>query len=130
MASAWLLHLVACFFAAMGLVALTSPETVLSFFGTKVLTRDGRSEVRAVYGGYGVGIAVLLFGATGLIGGADSLLASTCVQSGVFVTVAVSMMGMALGRIVSAVVDGKPGPYVWLFFFVELALAAALLMQL
>lgn len=108
---------VACFFAGMGLVALLRPERVLAFFGTQALTRDGRNEVRAVYGGFGLAIAALL--------GASFLQPE--LRGGILLTVAVALLGMAGGRLVSTVVDGPPGLFPWLFLGVEIALAALLL---
>jgi hypothetical protein len=112
-----LVMLVAAFFASMGLVALLRPARVLSFFGTPELTRDGRNEVRAVYGGFGLAVAGLLL-ATFFIPG---------LRHGVIVTVAVSLVGMAMGRLVAAVIDGWPGFYPSLFLGVELLLAGMLL---
>lgn len=108
---------VAVFFSGMGLVALLRPERVLAFFGTHQLTRDGRNEVRAVYGGFGLAIAALL--------GASFHLPEH--RSGVLITVAVALLGMAAGRLIAAALDGPPGFFPWLFFGVEIALAALLL---
>ena len=111
---------VAGFFAAMGGFALLWPERVVAFFRTDGLTVDGRNEVRAVYGGFGVAVAGLL--ALGLRRpewGAGAVLA-----------VAVALLGMAAGRIVSRVVDGSAGPWPWVFFGVEVSLAGLLLVGL
>ena len=53
---------VAVFFLGMGIVALWRPALILGLFGTAVTTSEGRNEVRAVYGGYGVAMGVLLAG--------------------------------------------------------------------
>lgn len=108
---------VAVFFAGMGLVALARPEQVLAFFGTPSLSRDGRNEVRAVYGGFGLAVVSLLLVA----------LEQPALRPGVLLTVALALVGMAAGRLISALIDGLPGFYPCLFFAVELALAAALL---
>lgn len=113
-----LVYLVAAFFAGMGLVALLQPERVLAFFGTRSLTRDGRNEVRAVYGGFGLAIAILLLGTL-------SFLAS--LRDGILVTIAVALLGMAIGRLVSVAIDGSPGRFVWLILAAELIMAAMLL---
>lgn len=113
-----LVYLVAAFFAGMGLVALLQPERVLAFFGTRSLTRDGRNEVRAVYGGFGLAIAILLLGTLSFL---------SSLRDGILFTVAVALLGMAAGRLISAAIDGNPGRYVWIFFAVELVLAAMLL---
>ena len=52
-----LVLLVAAGFALMGLGALVRPRMVLDQFGVDVGTADGRNEVRAVYGGFGVAVA-------------------------------------------------------------------------
>ena len=111
---------VAAFFFMMGLVALSRPEQVLALFGTASLTRDGRNEVRAVYGGFGVSVAVLLLSTLWLPG----------LRPGVLVAVAVALAGMAGGRLVSAVVDGSPGRTPWILVGVEIGLAAALVIAL
>jgi len=108
---------VAVFFVGMGAVALVRPAFVVGLCGTERLTRDGRSEVRAVYGGFGVAVGALLF----------LTFEEPAVRDGALLAVALSLGGMAAGRVVSALVDGLPGRHPWLFFVVELALTAALL---
>jgi hypothetical protein len=107
---------VAAFFFIMGAVAVARPERVVAYFGTTALTLDGRNEVRAVYGGFGIAIGVLLLAATTL----------PSLAHGILVSVSIALAGMALGRLASAAIDGSPGLYPWLFFTVELVLAAAL----
>lgn len=116
--SSILICLVAAFFAGMGLVALLRPERVLAIFGTRNLSRDGRNEVRAVYGGFGLVIAGLLFGTLSFL---------TPLRDGILLTVAISLLGMAAGRLVSTIIDGSPGRQVWLIFAGELLMAAMLL---
>ncbi len=111
---------VAGFFLAMGVVALWRPERVAGGFGTPSLTRDGRNEVRAVYGGFGVAVALLLVASAWL----------PALRAGVLAAVAVALGGMALGRLVSAWVDGPPGWIPWLFGALELVLAAALVLAM
>jgi hypothetical protein len=111
---------VAAFFFTMGALALVRPEQVVAYFGTSSLTRDGRSEVRAVYGGFGVAISLLLLATLWL----------SEIRAGIFVAVAAALVGMALGRLVSLVVDGSPGFFPWLFLGVELFLAGALILAL
>jgi len=88
--------LVAAAFAAMGLMALTRPESILAYFGTRGLSRDGRNEVRAVYGGFGLAIAALL--------GVAQFHAA--IRTGALLAVAVALLGMAAGRVLSALIDG------------------------
>lgn len=115
-----LVVLVAAFFAAMGLVALAWPTRVLAYFGTRELTRDGRNEVRAVYGGFGLAIAGLLLASFGLPG----------IRNGILTTIAVALLGMAGGRLIATLLDGPPGFYPWLFFSVEIVLASLLIASL
>jgi hypothetical protein len=109
---------VAVFFVLMGLVGLLSPERIQAPFGTTVVSPDGRSEVRAVYGGFGVAIGALLFVAA----------STPALRGGVFTTVAVALIGMAAGRIVSALVE-RPARFYpcWFYCGVEAAMAAVLL---
>jgi hypothetical protein len=101
-------------FASMGLVALVRPAFIWAPFGVEPTTPESRSEVRAVYGGFGLAIAVLLVLTDD----------SADVRDGVLVAVAVSLFGMATGRLVSALVEPRallraPG----LFLLVEVGAA-------
>jgi hypothetical protein len=113
----FLIAVVATFFLLMGLVALAAPARVLAPFGVNVTTVDGRNEVRAVYGGFGVTVSALLIGAR----------TRPALRGGVLVAVATALAGMAAGRVIGAVVDEPPGPLPWLFCAVELVLAAMLI---
>jgi hypothetical protein len=113
----WAIYAVATFFLLMGIYALAWPEGVLRLFGTPSLTSDGRSEVRAVYGGFGIAIAAVL-----VLG-----LCSPEIARGIYLTVAMALGGMAVGRVVSRGIDGEAGPYPRLFLVVEVVLAAVLL---
>ena len=87
-------------------------------FGVTPETPTSRSEIRAVYGGFGLAIAAVLAYAD--FRGGD-------VQKGILITVGVALAGMALGRIVSAVVDDRTPFYPnWFYCLVEAAAAAAL----
>jgi hypothetical protein len=107
---------VAGFFLAMGLYALAVPGRVLAVFGVEVATVDGRNEVRAVYGGFGVAMSVLLLAA----------LRAPAIRDGVLVCLGAALAGMASGRLVGAVVDRPPGFLPWFFLAVEALLAAGL----
>jgi len=50
----------ALFFFGMGAVALVRPERIVALFGTPRPTLDGRDDIRALYGGFGIAICVLL----------------------------------------------------------------------
>jgi len=108
---------VAGFFAVMGVVALARPGFVVGLFGAPAPTRDGRNEVRAVYGGFGLAVAAILVVA----------LREPALRQGVLVCVAAALAGMAAGRVVSFAIDRGAGRMPLLFGAVELALAGMLL---
>jgi hypothetical protein len=106
---------VAIGFAGMGVAALVRPAFIWAPFGVEPSTPEARSEVRAVYGGFGIAIAALLVLTDDSAG----------LRGGVLVAVAVSLLGMATGRVVSALVEPRtllrsPG----FFLLVEVGLAA------
>jgi len=107
------------FFFGMGISALISPKSVISFVSLVPTTVDARNEVRAVYGGFGIAISLLLVFAT----------FSADIRSGVLVSVAVSLIGMALGRVISILIE-KPGIWPVIFIFMESFLAGLLLWSL
>jgi hypothetical protein len=110
---------VAAFFAVMGLYALAVPRNVLGIFDVSVESPDGRNEVRAVYGGFGVAISVLLGAAAAGTGG---------VREGILVAVGFATAGMAAGRLASRAVERPSGFWpVWFWFCAEVVAAAILL---
>jgi hypothetical protein len=112
---------VAAGFALMGLGALVRPRMVLEQFGVAVETPEGRNEVRAVYGGFGIAVAALL---------AVAALGDPSTAEGIVVAGAVALFGMAGGRVVSALVDRPAGLYpVWVYFAIEVIAGAALLLS-
>lgn len=111
--------IVAIGFAVMGVAALLRPATIWAPFGIEPTTPGSRSEVRAVYGGFGLAIAALMIW---------SLEADAGVREGVLLAVAISLFGMAAGRVVSALVEpraviGWPG----FFLLLEVGLGALVL---
>ena len=111
--------LVAAGFAAMGLLALARPREVLSQFGVATETAEGRNEVRAVYGGFGIAVAAML---------AVAALGNPSTADGIVYAVAFALAGMAGGRLVSAAIERPAGVYpVWVYFAIEIAATAALL---
>ena len=82
-------------FTVMGVGAIAKPAFVTAQFGILELTPAGRSEVRAVYGGFGIFIALALLVA----------LRQPELRSGILFTVAAALGGMAAGRLVSAAID-------------------------
>ncbi|MGW7364075.1 DUF4345 family protein [Streptomyces sp. NPDC054841] len=51
---------VALFFLGMGLLGLITPAALIRPFGIELTVPEARTEVRAVYGGFGVATGVLL----------------------------------------------------------------------
>ena len=112
--------LVAAGFAGMAILALARPRAVLEQFGVDAGTVEGRNEVSAVYGGFGVAIAALL---------AVAAIGNPSTGEGIVVTVAFALAGMAGGRVFAAVREMPHGAFpVWTYFAIELASAAALLL--
>jgi Domain of unknown function (DUF4345) len=106
---------VAAGFAAMGLLA----REVLAQFGVEVGTADGRNEVRAVYGGFGLAVAALL---------AVAAIGDPSTGEGIVVAVAFALAGMAGGGLVSAAGERPSGLYpVWTYLAIEVISAALLL---
>lgn len=103
-------------FAAMGVGAMARPDRVTTQFGIPPLTVDGRNEVRAVYGGFGLAMAAMLVGA-GMW---------PALSRGIVLTVAAALGGMAAGRVVSAAIDRRFGRMPMVYFGIE-AVAAGVL---
>jgi hypothetical protein len=113
-----LVIVIALFFLAMGCVALAAPERVSGTFGQATLTGDGRNEVRAVYGGFGIATALVLLVAVSRPG----------LRTGVLTGVAAGLAGMAGGRLVAAALERPRSFYpVWFYFAAEAVMAAVLL---
>lgn len=108
---------VAALFAAMGIFALIWPARVLALVGTAELTLDGRNEVRAVYGGFGLAAASALV--WGLI--------SPRVSVGIFFTIGLLLWGMAAGRVISVLLERRAGFFPWVYLTVEVAAGGALI---
>lgn len=114
-----LVLLVAVFFLGMGLLGLAAPQALIRPFDIGLETATARTEVRAVYGGFGVAVGALLVVAAFDIGG---------LRQGVTLAVAVALAGMAMGRLIARVSE-SPGRFYpsWFYFWVELAAAAMLI---
>ncbi len=106
----------ACAFALMGCGALWQPLWVTRQFGLHDLSRPARNEIRSVYGGFGLLMAAVLLIA---FLEADR-------RPGICLAVAAALGGMALGRLVSWVIDRgiDRGPACYLVL--EMAVASAL----
>jgi uncharacterized membrane protein YeaQ/YmgE (transglycosylase-associated protein family) len=105
------------FFAGMGVYALAAPAALVRPFGITLTEATSRSEVRAVYGGFGLAIAgVLAYAAV-----------EPDARTGILFTVGAALAGMAFGRVVSAVIDARTAFYPnWFYCLVEIIAAAAL----
>jgi hypothetical protein len=114
-----LISVVAVFFLGMGLYALVAPASLIRPFGVTLSRPEARAEVRAVYGGFGLAVAgVLVYAAL-----------NPSVGPTILITVAVALAGMAVGRLISGVVDERTAFYPnWFYFLVEVVLAAALVL--
>ncbi|CAE7207002.1 unnamed protein product [Symbiodinium natans] len=114
------LYMVAAFFAGMGLVGIVEPAMVLYFFGMDALPPDLRNEVRGVYGGFGLAIAAVLVFTQRVERRRPAYVL------GIRTAIAVSLSGMAAGRLVSWAIEPTTGPWPLVFFAVEVALASLL----
>lgn len=109
---------VALFFAGMGCFAVAAPAALIRPFGITLTTGAARSEVRAVYGGFGLAVAAVLL---------EALWQAGPVRSGILVTVGAALAGMAGGRVVAAVLGDRAAFYPnWFYCAVEAIAAAAL----
>lgn len=114
-----LVSIIAVFFAGMGLYALVAPEALVRPFRITLESGEARTEVRAVYGGFGLAMA-------GLLGWAAS---GPPERDGVLVAVAVAVFGMAAGRLAGRVRDRPTSFYpIWFYFWVEVLAGTALLL--
>ena len=106
------------FFAGMGIYALAAPAAVIRPFGITLGEAASRSEVRAVYGGFGLAIAGVLVLAA---------IQQGDVRTGILIAVGAALAGMAFGRFFSAVADTRTAFYPnWFYCLVEAVAAAAL----
>ena len=104
-------------FTFMGLIAVAAPERVTRQFGIPNLDIDGRNEVRAVYGGFGIAVAIALAGA--LFVGDWRVPAAAAV--------AVALGGMALGRAYSAIIDKQIGRFPAIYGSIEATTALVMM---
>lgn len=107
----------ACFLV-LGLVALVAPLRIYQTFRIVDAGAEARNEARAVYGGMSLAIA-------GVLAVAPSL--DEPMSDGVLIAVAAAAGGMAVGRLLSRLIEPAGGFYpVWFWFSVEVATATAL----
>ena len=110
----------AVLFLGMGIFGLAAPRALVAPFGIALGGADANSEVRAVYGGFGVAVAVLLaLAAIGVAG----------LRPGAVIAIAVALFGMAFGRLMARLFERPSGFYpVWFYFWIETAGGALLLL--
>jgi hypothetical protein len=109
---------IAVFFLGMGVYALAAPAALVRPFGIALGEPASRSEVRAVYGGFGLAIA----GVLGYAAVADGDL-----RKGILIAVGAALAGMAFGRVAAVVFGDRTGFYPnWFYCLVEAVAAAAL----
>jgi hypothetical protein len=109
---------IAVFFLGMGVYALAAPAALVRPFGITLAESASRSEVRAVYGGFGLAIAAVL----GYAAVADGEL-----RTGILIAVAAALAGMAFGRVAAAILGDRTAFYPnWFYCLVEAIAAAAL----
>jgi len=103
-------------FAAMGGVMLWKPEYLTRLTGVELSTIESRNEARAVYGGFGVAMALAI-----LIG-----MISLDLRSGVMLTSGLALIGMAAGRGYSAWLEMPTNSLIWAFLGLEALLGLML----
>ena len=109
----------AAFYAGLGLATLISPDRIPQTFGVTASTPASRTEVRAVYGGFGLAVGALLAAAPWL---------APPVASGIYLAAAFATLGMAAGRLIGALIERPTAFYPIGFWLVaELAVGSALL---
>jgi hypothetical protein len=109
---------IAVFFLGMGIYALAAPAALVRPFGTTLGGDASRSEVRAVYGGFGLAIAAVL---------AYAIAADGDLRKGIVITVGAALAGMAFGRVAAALLGDRTAFYPnWFYCLVETAAAAVL----
>ena len=109
---------IAVFFLGMGVYAIAAPAALVRPFGITLGQSASRSEVRAVYGGFGLAIAGALVYAA---------VADGDVRTGILITVGAALAGMAFGRLAAAVLGDRTAFYPnWFYFLVELVAAVAI----
>jgi len=90
-------------FAAMGAVMLWRPEYLSQVTGLELSTPESRSEARAVYGGFGVAMALALFTA----------IVYSDFRGGIMYTTGLVLIGMAAGRGYAAWLERPTSPLIW-----------------
>jgi hypothetical protein len=102
----------------MGAATLMRPGLIPAMFGSAQPTSEGRTEIRAVYGGFGIAVAVALAWAANT---------STNTARGVLLAFGIGIAGMAIGRLIGIVIERSASfhPTVT-YLLIEIVAAAAL----
>jgi hypothetical protein len=90
-------------FAAMGGLLLWQPQYITRVTNVELTTAESRSETRAVYGGFGIAIALALFVA----------MVWSDLRGGIMFTTGLALLGMAAGRGYSAWLERPTSPIIW-----------------
>jgi hypothetical protein len=107
-------------FAVLGLLFLVWPAGMAARIGLIATTPAAIIDVRAIYGGSGLGLAALLgFCAVSIGGAAFGLLAASCVYA-----------GLACGRLIGILAAGGADLLSWALLVLEVIVLAAALAAL
>jgi hypothetical protein len=99
-------------FAAMGAALLWRPEYLTRLTGVDLSTVESRNEVRAVYGGFGIAMALAMFIA----------MVYEPLRGGIMMTTGLALIGMAAGRGYSVWLEPPTNNLVWVFLGLEAVL--------
>ena len=108
------LYLPALLFGVMGVAAIVTPDRVTEQFGIPTLSVAGRNEVRGVYGGFGLAMATMLVVAA----------LTPDLRTGIALAIAAALVGMAIGRVISSIIDRSLPARPLLYLLIELVAAA------
>ena len=103
-------------FAVMGIGAMVLPMRVTAQFDIPNLTVSGKNEIRAVYGGFGLAMVMVLLIA----------IEQPALRAGILLAVAASLGGMATGRVISAFVDRTIGKWPLFYLLLEIIFSSLL----
>ena len=90
-------------FAAMGVALLWRPQYITRVTNIELSTPESRSETRAIYGGFGVAIALALFVA----------MVYSDFRPGIMFATGLALIGMAGGRGYSAWLERPTNMIIW-----------------